>query len=72
MVIINNKNNSTSTSIEIRMRTLNLQDPTNPPSPGKFHDHPGSGHKNRFLIYGNTSASAYLTLTVKYQKQNLT
>jgi hypothetical protein len=49
------------------VRTLNLQDPNL--SPGEFHDHLGSGHKNRFLIYGNTSASAYLSLTVKYQKQ---
>jgi hypothetical protein len=49
------------------MRTLNLQDPN--PSPGEFHDNPGSGHTNKFLIYGNTSPSAYLTLTVKYQRQ---
>jgi hypothetical protein len=43
------------------MRTLN-------PSPEEFHDNPDSGQKNRFLIYGNTFTSVYLTLTVKYQK----
>jgi hypothetical protein len=49
------------------MRTLNLQDPN--PSPGEFHNNPGSGHKNRFLVYENTFTSAHLTLTIKYQKQ---
>jgi hypothetical protein len=36
------------------MRTLDLKDP-NPPSPGVFHGKPGSGNKNRFLIFGNNS-----------------